>query len=457
MLSDKFRRQLRQEAEQWRTEGLIDGAVYEELSKRYQFSDIEAAARNRFVVILLGLGCVLLGLGIITFVAANWQAWSRGLKVTLLLSGFVGVNTAGFYLWRYPTERWQRRLGQGLLLLGSLVLGANMALMSQMFHQSGLLYQLYLVWALGVLAMAYSLRMTMLGMLAALLVGLGYLTYMWEQPEIGALGEFSWLRLFVQHMPVLAGLMFIPLAYWCRSQWIFRIGAIAFVFSLEASLLRLNIWDSSAWIAAIACAFPPAFLWAYSGSLWGLRSPTAESFDSIARMLAITFLSLLFYVLSFLGLWNTSLVPSDEVSPPLPLYLLIDIVILGGITLWGWLRLLRRIDPTTGFVASMIAISALVPYWHLSINKLPVTAVLIFNLLLLVLAIGLVREGLAQSQRRLFWGGMVLLTLQIFTRMIEYNTDLLLKSIVLFLCGFGIIAAGLRFERHVRTTKNEGM
>jgi uncharacterized membrane protein len=450
MLSDKFRRQLRQEAEQWRTEGLIDDAVYEQLSERYQLSDLDAAARNRFVVILLGLGCVLLGLGIITFVAANWQAWSRELKVTLLLSGFVGMNASGFYLWRYPTERWQRRLGQGLLLLGALALGANMALMSQMFHQSGLLYQLYLVWALGVLAMAYSLRMTMLGILAAILVGLGYLTYLWEQPEIGALGEFSWLRLFVQHMPVLAGVMFIPLAYWCRSRWIFRLGALAVVFSLEASLLRLNILDTSAEVAAIACALPPALLWAYSSSLWKMRSPTADPLEGIARTLAITFLGLLFYVLSFLALWNTPSIVSDEVGLPLPLHLLIDILILGAIALWGWLRLLRQMDFTTGFVAIAIVISAIVPYWHLSINKLPGTAAFIFNLLLFVLAVGLVRQGLAQSQRRLFWSGMVLLTLQIFTRLIEYNTDLLLKSIALLLCGLGIIAAGLWFERHVR-------
>jgi uncharacterized membrane protein len=83
--------------------------VYEQLSDRYQFNDLEASARNRFVVILLGLGSILLGLAIITFVAANWQAWSRELKVTLLLSGFVGVNITGFYLWRRPTQRWQRR------------------------------------------------------------------------------------------------------------------------------------------------------------------------------------------------------------------------------------------------------------------------------------------------------------------------------------------------------------
>ncbi len=451
MLSDKFRRQLRQEAEQWRTEGLIDASVYEQLSQRYQFSDLETSARNRFVVILLGLGSVLLGLGIITFVAANWQSWSRELKVALLLSVFVGVNLAGFYLWRRPTERWQRRLGQGLLLLGALVLGANMALMSQMFHQSGLAYQLYLVWGLGVLAMAYSLRLTLLGMLSALLIGLGYLQ---GQPEFLAIGEFSWLRLIVQHMPVLAGLMFIPLAYWCRSRWIFRIGAIAVIYSLEANLIRLNLLSSPGWTAAIACALPPALLWAYDDSVWGQRLPETKSFNGVARSLAVTFLSFLFYLLSFYGLWNTSFGASPKDAALLLWPLPVDILILCALTLWEWLRLLRRVDLTTIVIASMIAISALVPFWHLSVDRVPAVAVLIFNLLLCLLAVGLVREGLAQAQRRFFWGGMVLLTLQIFSRMLEYNTDLLFKSLVLFLCGLGAIAAGLWFERYVQTRPN---
>lgn len=451
MLSDKFRRQLRQEVEQWHTEGVIDDSVYEQLTQRYQLNNLEAAARNRFVAILLGLGSILLGLALITFVAANWQEWSRELKVTLLLSSFVGVNTAGFYLWRRPIEGWQRRAGQGLLLLGALALGANMALMSQMFHQSGLLYQLYLVWGLGVLAMAYCLRVTLLGMLSALLIGLGYLTYLWGPSEFGTLGEFSWLRLMVQYMPVLGGLLFIPLAYWCRSRWIFRIGAIAIVFSLEASLIRLNVVSSSGWIAAIACALPPALLWAYSDSLWKIPS-TDKSFDRVARTLAITFLSLLFYVLSFLGIWNTSSEFSAEVSSKLPLPLQIDILIVSSLAFWEWLRLLllRRVNLNTSFVAMLIAISALVPYWHLSMGRNSALAVLVFNLLLFVLSVGLIREGLAQGQRRLFWGGMLLLTLQIFSRMLEYNTDLLFKSLVLFLCGLGVIAAGLWFERYVR-------
>ncbi|MEK0189760.1 DUF2157 domain-containing protein, partial [Microcoleus anatoxicus] len=117
------------------------------------------ASRNRFLGILISLGSILLALGVITFVAANWQVWSREARVALLLSLFVAVNAAGFYLWRIPPSRSKnsnpnipltkgrnKLLGEGLLLLGSLILGANMALMAQMFHIGGSAYGLFLAW-----------------------------------------------------------------------------------------------------------------------------------------------------------------------------------------------------------------------------------------------------------------------------------------------------------------------
>ncbi|EGJ32585.1 MULTISPECIES: DUF2157 domain-containing protein [Moorena] len=451
MPSDKFRHQLRLEAQQWQTEGLIDAGLYAQLAERYQFSDLEVAARNRFVVILLVLGSLLLGLGMITFVAANWQAWSRWLKVTLLLSVFFGINIAGFYLWRDPTQGRHCRLGQGLLLLGALTLGANIALMSQMFHHSGPLYQLYLIWGLGVLAMAYSLRLTRLGMLAMVLIGLGYVRGI-SQPEFLAITELSWLRLIIQHMPVFAGLLFIPLAYWCRSRWMFRLSAIAVVAGLEWNLINFELWPYPGWIAAIACALPPALLWSY-GDFLGTIQPNLQEFNCTARTLGITFLSLSFYFLSFHVLWDSSpsVKPLVDVTSILLEPAVIDSVILGSLTIWAWIKLLRRVDSTTKVVATMIVISALVPYWHLSIGILPILAVFIFNLLLFLIVIGLIRAGLAEGKRGLFWGGMVLLTLQILTRMLEYDTGLLVKSIVLFLCGLGIIGAGLWFERYLKS------
>ena len=453
MVSDKFRHQLRREAEQWKAEGLIDAWQYEQLSARYQLNTLETSARDRFIVILIGLGSLLLGLAVITLVAANWQVWSRELRVILLLSLFIAVNAIGFYLWRRPADTWQHRLGHGVLLLGALILGANMALMAQMFHQSGSPARLFLFWAVGVLAMAYSLRLTLLGMLSILLMGVGY---WWGFFDWFPWTEFSWMRLMLQHMPILAGLMFIPLAYWCRSRWLFGMGAIAIISSLVANLTRVQIPapEVQALVSAIAFALPAALLWGYDDRLWrpfGFGRGRRPRFQPIARNLAILCLGVLFYLFSFRGLWPSAIEAQPLKVLQVDWLLLLDAAILGCLTLWEWVRLVLRLNLTTAVVGALISISAVVPWWHISITPMPNTAVWIFNIALFILAAGLVRDGLAQGQRRRFWGGMVLLILQIFSRMIEYDTDLLFKAFILFLCGVGVIISGLWFERYVRT------
>lgn len=460
MISEKFRRELRQESEQWWREGLIDAALYEKLADRYQFTQLEGEASNRFIAILMGLGAVLLGLGVITFVAANWQVWPRSLKLLLLLSTFIGVNAAGFYLWRKPiAPRGLHRLGQGLLLLGALLLGANLGLMSQMFHQSGDSYELFLIWGLGVTLMAYSLRLTSLGVLAVILVAIAY-PLSWGSSTVWQ--EFSGTALLIQHLPLVMAAFFVPLAYWCRSRVIFGLSAIVLAISFVANFKPYAIW-SQGWLLAIAFVLPPALLWGYSDRIWhrsGGRSslppsPRQDPFQPISRSLALCFLGVLFYLLSFHYWWER---PPADVIPSLGTWdwrPLIDAVGLGLITGLGWLQLrfelfARRSHPQfvhTRLVGGLLLLTAFVLIGH---TKLLPGLPLVFNVMLFLLAIGLVRDGLALTQRSTYWGGMVLLVLGIVSRSLEYNTSLLLKSIVLLLCGVGVILAGLWFERRLQ-------
>ena len=463
MISDKFRRELRSQAKLWEAEGLIDTSFYQQLADRYQFNTLEVASRNRF---LISLGSILLAIGVITFVAANWEVWPREVRVTLLLSLFVAVNTAGFYLWRIPPSRSKNSppnmpptkgrnkvLGEGLLLLGALILGANMALMAQMFYIGGSPYGFFLAWGVGVLGMAYSLRLTSLGVLSALLVGLGYWLAVLDS---SAKVEFSWLEILVRQMPIAASIMFIPLAYWCRSRAIFALGAIVLIFSLQVSIAEgLN----PNWSRAIFCALPPALLWGYDDTMW--PNIDRRMFQATSRSLALVFLAGLFYFHSFYLLWQHS----DTTSQiPLNWSVLANVTVLGALMVFEWLHLgrleLRRrkqksVDLTTGTIAIFIIISALIPFCNLNFSPLPQLAPFVFNVLLFLLAVGLSREGLALGNRQTFWGGMVLITLQVISRLFEYNSELLFKSFVFVLCGIGVIAAGLWFERHFVTIKDE--
>lgn len=481
MVSDQFRRQLRQESQQWRTNGLISNSQYQQLAERYEFDRLEASARDRFVVVLIGIGSILLGLGVITFVAANWQAMPKSFRVVLLLSVFVGVNAGGFYLWKYPLntlglQRWQHRLGQGLLLLGALTLGANMALMAQMFHRGGSAYGLFLVWGLGVLAMAYSLRLTAIGILSLLLMGIGY----WLGIQGLATSQVTdGLSFLLRYMPLVALGLFVPLAYWCRSQAIFVVSAIAVVSSLGAVLVDLGrfVPDAPGLLMAIALFLPPALLWAYDDTLWlwVTRRPVSAAntrpFRAAARALSMLLLGVGLFNLSFRGAWfvqdsmpAVSAQLADLFTSDLPLLLNPNLLVLGTLTIVEWVYLARtesargprsrirwRLDLTSAVVLIFLGVLALTAFWNWSIDPIPAIATFIANVLLFLLASGFMREGLAQGQRRLFWLGLVLLVLQISSRMLEYDTGLLLKSVVFSLCGVGVIVIGLWFERYIRT------
>ena len=457
MIIDSFRAKLHKEVQLWRDEGIIEDSLYEQLSERYQFDSLDNVARDRFIFILMGVGCILVGLGAITFVAANWQAWSREVKLILLLSLFFATNIIGFYLWREPLldnsgkKRRQRKrtFGHGLLLLGGLLLGANMAFMAQTFHMTGSNYELYLYWGIGVLLMAYGLRLASLGVFSFVLINIGYWTGRWELWS--NFNEFSLGLAILKYMPILFLALFVPLAYLCKSRWIFALSTIAFAISLQFNLNRYNLPI----LNSFAYALPPALLWSYDDLLF--PKVNQRWFQSVARNLALLFFSILFYLLSFRGYWEYSSYSFNNFNSIPNLFVLIDLGILSALAIYQWLHLLRPkgnrqrqgIDITNIGIAIFTAIAAVIPMLNQKIDGIAFWGIFIVNLLLALLACGMIRQGLQSNQRRAFWGGMILLTLQIITRMLEYNTDLLFKSLVFVLCGVAVIGAGLWFERHL--------
>ncbi|WP_027254631.1 DUF2157 domain-containing protein [Planktothrix agardhii] len=458
MINEKFRRQLRHEAKLWQEEQIIDDSVYQQLATRYQFNHLETAASSRFVMILIGLGSILLGLGVITFVAANWQDWSKELKVILLLSLFIGVNTTGFYLWKQPSDTLEvgrkQRLGQGLLIFGALILGANIALMGQIFHQSGSAYELFLVWGIGVLVMSYSLQLTSLGFLGLLLYGIGYWTGTFN---LFSLQPFSILHLILEHTPLIAGFIFIPLAYRCQSRVLFIMTLLILIPALQISIFPLFNSDLPLGLLfAISSIFTPALLWSYDDTLW----PTIDSrlFQRSAQTLSIILLAGLFFSLSFNGVWNDIFGDNSDNSMLISNFILIDFVIFLGILFLQWFQLIKPgaihpnrwgFDSVTSVIAGFLGLTGFIFFWHLQINSIPEIATFLFNVQMFILATGLIRIGLAQTQRFAFWGGMILLVSQIMSRTFEYNTELILKAFVFTLCGVGVILAGLWFERHL--------
>ncbi|WP_204141432.1 DUF2157 domain-containing protein [Halomicronema sp. CCY15110] len=487
MASDEFRRELQREAREWQTSELISAEQYQRLAEQYEFATIETAARDRFIMILLGLGSILIGIGAITFVAANWQALSQTVKAGLLFIAMLVCDLSGFGLMNRvgPSDRW-RRLGQALLLLGALLLGANLALMGQIVHTSSTRYELCATWAIGVLAMAYGLRLPFLGMLALLILGIGYWSALWDMVWLqnSLLGVWT-----LQMMPLLAAVLFIPLAYRCQSPLLFALSAIAVNSSLM--ILILDVGRSLPyWLDALVLILPFALLWAYDDTLWpwlarqrrrlpwpltnsrpdatpAFATParvddTEPPFQPVARGLMLLSLSLIYWVLSFRDAWLTS-ASRTLLESPLRWHnsglVMLTLGLLAGWTVGAWVylgwrqRRPWRLDALSNIILGFLGITAGLFWLTFATGPLPIFATTVMNILLAVLSLGMMREGLGSGTRAPFWWGLVMLTLQILSRVLEYETGLLVKSLVFVVCGIGFIVVGLWFEHYVRTLR----
>ena len=154
----RFASQLRQEVEAWQRDGTVSAEQGRAILARYPETPAgcEAARRRqRLVVGLSILGAVLVGLGVITFFAANWNEIPRAVKLGALIAGVVLSYGSAYFLWQrlgYAT------VGIALALLGCITYGAGVHLIGQIYHVPVDHPNLTAFWFLGVLPLAYITR-----------------------------------------------------------------------------------------------------------------------------------------------------------------------------------------------------------------------------------------------------------------------------------------------------------
>jgi uncharacterized membrane protein len=459
MLLDKFSRKLHQETRIWRNEGIINEAQYQQLAQRYQFATLEISTKDYCVWILIAFGSIFLGLGIVTFLVANSAKVPREIKIGLLITSLLMTNLVGFNLWRQPdTKQRKQMLGEGLLILGAFLLGISLLLVVQLFQLNTPNYQIFLVWGGGVLTMAYGLGLTSLGILTLILLFSGYWGGLTNLANTS--NEWDWGQLVIEYFPLFLWVGYIPLAYLCRSRWVFVWGAIAFTVSLQFNLQPWEYLTPSSgfpWLGSFALALPPVLLWSYDDRLFPWQNYLR--LQNLARSLSLGYFCILFYMFSFRYPWQNSFSPYTQLpnsNSNLNPILLIDIALLCVIGIFQWFLLIRsrhnRNLWSSFTIFTWSAIAFLIPFWNrfnLNLELVPIT---LFNSLLLVIVVGLIRQGLKTGQRIPFWGGILLLICQILSRMLEYNTNLFLKSGIFTGCGIMVMVAGLWFENHLHTS-----
>ncbi len=131
------------ELEENKDRGIITQSQIDEMMVFYE----EVSPLN-FVSILVTIGAILIGLGVISFVASNWNYLTRLIKVIIILFFYSGSMFTS-----YKLNKKYYKTSKAFLYLSVLIYGAGLFLVTQIFNFGSLYYNDFLLWAIGAMVM----------------------------------------------------------------------------------------------------------------------------------------------------------------------------------------------------------------------------------------------------------------------------------------------------------------
>ncbi len=439
-MKNRFRRALDQELGSWVDKGFVNEDQAARLAGHYALDRLDAERRSLLLNTIFLIGVVLIGCGVVAFVAAHWENISKYVKVALLLLAMAGVHAAGYWLWKVKGNR--PRLGHALTVLGTLIFGANIALFAQVFHISGELHAAYLAWGAGALVMAYSLGSVPNAVVAigASFVGFGYYIDRFESA-------------FILY-PFLAAGLCLPLCYLKKSVLLFFLVVAAAAIALITNGC-VSVDEGKG--VAVVLPFPVtlAALWCY-GRLHSKKGAWA-AFGSAARALGALGIGGTLFFLAFydivhnlggdtrrIGDWSSAY--WWALASPL---ILIVIPVTVAVTLdRGRVRSLA--EP---LLAGCAVVAAVVLCQVEFLNDPVAWSVVAVNIIAVGLSAYGIWIGLKGYERLPYWSGLGLAVLLIMSRFFEYESHLLVKSAGFAGAGVALIVFGVLFENRLRRAR----
>ena len=439
-MSNKFRAALRNELAIWIHKGIVTDETAKQLSSAYELDNLRHESTRLLSAVIFTIGGLLLGGGLISFVAANWEVIPTPMKLALLVSALLGLHSVGFWL-RHSTN-WTR-LGHALIFCGCLVFGANIGLVAQIFHISSNWYGGFGAWALGSLVMAWAIRSWIIGVLA---LGTSFIWFLGFQSDREQLASAY---------PLILAVSLLPLAWVIRSRVLYA-GTLLVVIVAACVLAG---YHGSGRQLLFTMAAGGMFMWTlgelHRTSKWRME------FASTTSALGLALLAVGAYVWSFHVLWDVSVF-----GPMRSLWAVLFFTIAIALSLF---MLGRRIQTqpllTAGVLlaGAILCASSLLSGSTANISNGEFLFTVATNLAALILAAIIIGVGLIDERRLAFWLGSLYLVLLILSRFLEYETSLLVKSAAFLACGVAVIIAGISYETYLRRkaggseTSNEGV
>jgi uncharacterized membrane protein len=159
-----YKKRIEKDLGRWREQGWVTEAGATAIR-----AELASGGRGVSLSTALGiLAAVLIGFSVMSFVGANWQDIPRIVRLCLLLVALALSYAGAGALF----ARGMEGFGHAMVLLATSLFGANIMLISQMYHMSGNPADAVLVWAAGTLLAGVAIRSNPALALAMILVSL---------------------------------------------------------------------------------------------------------------------------------------------------------------------------------------------------------------------------------------------------------------------------------------------
>lgn len=420
---------LKMELDAWVSEGIIATDQAEAIRKRYPEEPPGIAWGT---IIFAGLGGVILGLGVILLFAYNWDQIPRFWKLALI-AGVLGiVHTAAIRL-HTRSERF-KTLGEALGLLGTMIFGAGIFLVAQIYHIEEHFPNAFIIWALGASALAWAMPSIAQGILAAVLVAV------WCGSESVAFNTS------MNSGPLIIVALLGSLAYVKRSRVLLAVLIPAFIISLlfvQAGLYFESglLFGTAMNIAALLVAL--GFLARRYGGFPG-SAPIFLCFGRVAFVFVL-------YVLTFPDaakhLLNYSRAEHSSLSVS---YWIASVVLcLGAWAFLAYTSMLKKHHLGATLVDALLPLTVILGVFYM-LFKGPMTGWAMagpFNLVFLALVISMLASGCRSALLKPTVIGSILLLVYAFSRYFDLFHSLLERGLVFIVVGALIFGQGIFYSR----------
>ncbi|HWI49380.1 MAG TPA: DUF2157 domain-containing protein [Rummeliibacillus sp.] len=156
MIQQSFYNFLSAELKYLESEGKLQQGQANELMQLYDYPNhIQPQTKSNINVIqvLLTIGSILIGLGILTFVASNWSQLTSTTKYIILLATLISFFIVGKLL-----EEKKPSLSKTSYYIGVFAFGGELFYIGQLFHLGIHASDMFLAWGIGILPLAYYLK-----------------------------------------------------------------------------------------------------------------------------------------------------------------------------------------------------------------------------------------------------------------------------------------------------------